>query len=424
MKDKIRINEVLIVEGKYDAAALAGVVEGLILTTDGFSVFSDTEKKELIRELGKKRGIVVLTDSDAAGFQIRHYIEKIARGCSVKHAYIPAVEGKERRKAAPSKEGTLGVEGLPPSVLAAALERAGVAGQELKKGRQIDYTDLYQLGLSGTEGSSEKRRVFLKKVGLPQRLSKKALCEVLSTLYTYDELLQILEGKPVLFWDFHGTLSLPEVQWFDAAMEAAAEAAPETPLSKERLLDNFSAACLPWYTLQNKDSRHVSGSRAWWNYCENEFAAMFQKCGFSAEQAEKIAPRLRRKMLNPEWYHLYPDVIDTLGKLQQRGYKNYVASNNFPELAQLLDKLGLTPYFSGIFSSGEIGYEKPHSEFFEALREGSGFPGQVWMIGDNPVDDIQGANQAGFTTVAVHGVQAPEADYQLDELAELLEILR
>ena len=104
---KLRINELVLVEGRYDAAALAGVIDGLILTTDGFSIFTNSEKQALIRKLGALRGVLILTDSDAAGFRIRHYIEKIARGCTIRHAYIPALPGKESRKNAPGKEGLL-----------------------------------------------------------------------------------------------------------------------------------------------------------------------------------------------------------------------------------------------------------------------------------------------------------------------------
>lgn len=184
--EKLRVNEVVVVEGKYDATALAAVMEGLILTTGGFSIFSDTEKKELIRRLGHQRGLLVLTDSDAAGFSIRHYVEKIAKGCVVKNAYIPAVPGKEGRKSAPSREGTLGVEGLPPDVLRQSLARAGVTVGRAGAKNPITYTDLYNWGLSGGQGSAQRRRALLHRLGLPPRLSKRALCQVLDSLYTKD----------------------------------------------------------------------------------------------------------------------------------------------------------------------------------------------------------------------------------------------
>ena len=185
---KLRVEEVIVVEGKYDAAKLADLVDGLILTTNGFSVFKNAETKRLLVELGKKRGIIVLTDSDDAGFRIRNYVNKLAQGICVKNAYVPAIAGKERRKAQPSKEGVLGVEGVPSEAILRALQTAGA-------GRAITYTDLYELGLSGTEGSAGVRRAWLQSLGLPPRLSKKALCEVLNSLYTYEEFVQTVPGN-------------------------------------------------------------------------------------------------------------------------------------------------------------------------------------------------------------------------------------
>ncbi len=189
---KLRVNEVILVEGKYDATALASVVDGLILTTGGFSIFSDSEKKELIRRLGRRHGLLILTDSDAAGFSIRHYIEKIAHGCVVKNAYIPAMPGKESRKAAPSKEGTLGVEGLPPAVLRQSLAQAGVTVESAAPRDAVTYTDLYEWGLSGGAGSATRRRALLGRLGLPPRLSKRALCQVLGSLYTRGQIKSAL----------------------------------------------------------------------------------------------------------------------------------------------------------------------------------------------------------------------------------------
>ncbi len=424
---KLRVREVVIVEGKYDAVALASLVDGLILTTGGFSLFSDEEKKELIRTLGRKRGIVVLTDSDAAGFKIRHYIEKIAAECVVKNAYIPAVAGKEKRKSAPSKEGTLGVEGLPAAVLLQALRDAGVttgaapAGE--KSGREITYTDLYQWGLSGGDGSAAHRRQLLEKLGLPQRLSKRALCQVLNSLYSYEEFAAVLQEKPVLFWDFHGTLTLPDVTWFDAAMEAAAEAAPETPLSLAVLQQQFSGTCLPWWSIPSRDTRHLTAPGAWWAHCEAEFASMFERCGFSQQQAVKIAPAIREKILEAARYTLYPDALQTLQTLQRRGYKSYILSNNFPELEQVVAALGLSPYFAGVLVSGKIGYDKPRPEIFAAAKAAAGNPAASVMIGDNVQDDLEGAKAAGFMAVGVHGRCSPLADHCVEELAELLDLL-
>lgn len=190
--NRLRVEEVILVEGKYDAVKLADLVDGLILTTNGFSIFHNEDAKRLILELGKKRGIIVLTDSDAAGFRIRNHINQFARGITVKNAYIPAIAGKEPRKAAPSKEGLLGVEGVPAEAILTALRTAGAHERAARAGRAITYADLYEWGLSGTAGSAGARRAWLQSIGLPLRLSKKALCEVLNSLYTYEELMQLL----------------------------------------------------------------------------------------------------------------------------------------------------------------------------------------------------------------------------------------
>ena len=195
MTEKLRVREVLVVEGKYDAARLQNLVDGLVLCTGGFNVFTSEETKELILRMGRARGLCVLTDSDAAGFRIRRYLNDIAQGLSVKNAYIPAMPGKERRKAKPGKEGLLGVEGVPSEAILRALQTAGAREKAKRAGRAITYTDLYELGLSGTEGSAGVRRAWLQSLGLPPRLSKKALCEVLNSLYTYEEFVQTVPGN-------------------------------------------------------------------------------------------------------------------------------------------------------------------------------------------------------------------------------------
>ncbi len=194
--EKIRINSVLIVEGKYDAAKLSDLVDGLIITTNGFSVFSDTEKQQLIVELGRRRGLLVLTDSDAAGFRIRRFLNDIAQNVPVKNVYIPSVAGKESRKPHAGKEGLLGVEGMDAALLRRLLEQAGEKEAPARAGRSITYADLYELGVSGTAGAAQRRRDLLQKAGLPLRLSKKALLDVVNSLYSYEEFVQLCE-EPV-----------------------------------------------------------------------------------------------------------------------------------------------------------------------------------------------------------------------------------
>lgn len=179
----------VIVEGKYDKIRLSSVIDGLILTTEGFGIFSDKEKQKLIRKLAEEKGLLVLTDSDAAGFRIRNFLKNIVPEQQILHAYIPDIYGKERRKAAPSKEGKLGVEGVDTRTLETALMRCGAFqsadGRAAK--REIAYADLYEAGLSGKEGAAEKRRELLISLGLPARLTGKSFLQVLNTFMTYEE---------------------------------------------------------------------------------------------------------------------------------------------------------------------------------------------------------------------------------------------
>ncbi len=184
------VKEVIIVEGKYDKHKLSGFVDATIIETKGFGFFSDKEKVELIRRLAEKRGVIILTDSDGAGFVIRNKLKGILNGCNVKNAYIPDIFGKEKRKEKPSKEGKLGVEGMPPDVLLDALVKCGATIDNLpprEKKTEITKTDLFKTGLTGREGSRERRADLLKKLALPERMTSNALLDVLNVLYTKEE---------------------------------------------------------------------------------------------------------------------------------------------------------------------------------------------------------------------------------------------
>ena len=185
----IHVDEVVVVEGKYDKIRLSQLIDGLILETNGFGIFKDKGRMALLRRLAEARGLLVLTDSDSAGFLIRHYLSGSIPPEKIRHVYIPDIFGRERRKRKPSKEGKLGVEGLPDAVLLEALNRAGVAARPAgpPAGRRITKGDLYLLGLSGGENSAEKRRRLLRRLGLPEHLSSSSLPEVLNSLMTYDE---------------------------------------------------------------------------------------------------------------------------------------------------------------------------------------------------------------------------------------------
>lgn len=188
----IHTSRVLVVEGKYDAARLARLTDAMILLTDGFGIYRDKPRQRLFKTLAKKNGLILLTDSDAAGFRIRTYITNLVGEKNVVQAYVPAVPGKEKRKAAPGKEGLLGVEGISDELVLKALRtalgpEAGTAPVR-PAGRAITYTDLYEWGLSGTAGASARKTHLLTSLGLPPRLSKKELLEVLNRLYTAQQL--------------------------------------------------------------------------------------------------------------------------------------------------------------------------------------------------------------------------------------------
>lgn len=190
---KRRIKEVIVVEGRYDKNALSQVVEATIIETGGFGIFKDREKAALLRRLGAERGIIVLTDSDGAGFVIRNHLKSILPPRQLKQAYIPDVPGKERRKRAPGKEGKLGVEGMSPQVLLTALEHCGAtfldeAEAEREDRRPITKADLLDLGLVGA-GSRARREALLQKLRLPQHMTPNAMLEALNLLYTREDLL-------------------------------------------------------------------------------------------------------------------------------------------------------------------------------------------------------------------------------------------
>ena len=190
-----KIAQVIVVEGKYDLIKLSSIVDALIITTDGFRIFKDKEKRELIKAVGEKNGVIILTDSDAAGFKIRAFLTSILPKEMIRHAYIPNIEGKERRKDSPSKEGLLGVEGVDDDVIIYALEKAGAQIEILNPNdRRISKFDLFDLGLSGRQDSSELRRKLLKHMNLPTRMSSNSMLDVLNCLITYNELKDITKN--------------------------------------------------------------------------------------------------------------------------------------------------------------------------------------------------------------------------------------
>ncbi len=191
----IKVKQAIIVEGKYDKIKLSSIVDGLIITTDGFSVFRNKEKLALIRKLAENQGVIILTDSDSAGFKIRNYIKGCTQNGKVINIYIPDIFGKEKRKTAPSKEGKLGVEGMSKEIITEAFKKAGAAAEESadndnssgEKSGGVTRIMLYDDGFIGREGSEGRRKALLKILSLPEMLSVNGLLEVLNAMYTAEE---------------------------------------------------------------------------------------------------------------------------------------------------------------------------------------------------------------------------------------------
>ena len=191
----IKLKQAVIVEGKYDKIRLESLVDATIIQTDGFAIFKDKEKQRLIRRLAEKNGILILTDSDSAGFKIRSFLGGSIKNGQVIHAYIPDVLGKEKRKDAPSKEGKLGVEGMRTQALVDALAKAGVLYEEVvQPSRKVEMIDLFEDGLSGGENSQAKKAAVLKYLDLPERLSTSSFLQLINTFMTYEEYKSAVES--------------------------------------------------------------------------------------------------------------------------------------------------------------------------------------------------------------------------------------
>lgn len=192
----VRIREAIVVEGKYDKNTLSQIVDTTILETAGFGIFRDREQMDLLRRVAQKRGLIVFTDSDGAGFVIRNHLKGAIEPQYLKHAYIPDIYGKERRKAAPGKEGKLGVEGMRPEIILEALRRAGatIEGEIAAQSRKITKQDLMELGLSGSPDASARRLALLKKLNFPEHMSANALLQALNLLYSPEDLQSMIQS--------------------------------------------------------------------------------------------------------------------------------------------------------------------------------------------------------------------------------------
>lgn len=192
----LKIREAIVVEGRYDKNTLSQLVDAPILETSGFGIFKNKEQMALLRKVAQTRGLIVLTDSDGAGLVIRNHLKSAIPGQYLKHAFIPDIPGKEKRKRTAGKEGLLGVEGMSREVIENALKAAGatIEGEQAAEPHAITKQDMMELGLSGGAGSSEKRAMLQSKLGLPKNLSANALLQALNLLYTLDELSNLVKA--------------------------------------------------------------------------------------------------------------------------------------------------------------------------------------------------------------------------------------
>ncbi len=194
----VKIREAILVEGRYDKNTLSQIVDAPILETAGFGIFKDKKQLALLRQVAEKRGLIVFTDSDGAGFVIRNHIKSTIPGKYLKHAYIPDIPGKEKRKSAPGKEGKLGVEGMSREIILEALRRCGatIEGEDAPQSRQITKQDFMALGLSGGPDASARRLALLKKLNLPEHMSANAMLQALNLLYSAEELQTLMGETP------------------------------------------------------------------------------------------------------------------------------------------------------------------------------------------------------------------------------------
>lgn len=194
----IRIKQAIVVEGRYDKNALAQLVDAPVFTTEGFGILNNRQKLDFLRQVAARRGLIILTDSDGAGFVIRNYLKGALPPEQIRHAYIPDIYGKEKRKRQPGKEGKLGVEGMTPEVLLQVLRSAGadIEGEAVQeRSEPITHTDLYEAGLSGTPASKQARAALMQQLGLPEHLGKQGFLDALNILLTREAFWNLMNNE-------------------------------------------------------------------------------------------------------------------------------------------------------------------------------------------------------------------------------------
>ena len=223
-----------------------------------------------------------------------------------------------------------------------------------------------------------------------------------------------------LFWDFDGTLTETRPHWGPAVYEALKSECPDSPASfdwiRSHLLYGF-----PWHDFANDNTRLVGDD--FWEFVFEKFRRLYESCGVGTEQADRISRSVRERILDSGNYRVCPDAMATLDHCSGLGYRNFLLSNNYPELDRVVKELGLADHFDGFTISGQVGYDKPRIEIFRIALKLSGNPEVAYMIGDNPIADIQGARQAGMKTILVHHAPDGIADFCFQTLAEIPAVL-
>lgn len=224
----------------------------------------------------------------------------------------------------------------------------------------------------------------------------------------------------ILFWDFHGTLTKPTSLWSPTLLKALKLYDNNTNVTLEDIRLHIKTG-FTWHTPEKDYSALIDDK--WWEFMYKRFYEIYTTLGVNSEIAIKASKEVKNTVLDIDNYHLYEDTISTLKECVKLGYKNYLLSNNYPELEDVMNKLGLDEYFSGYFISAKIGYDKPRKEIFEYALEKINYPTISYMIGDNPIADILGGNNANMKTILVHKDTPCNATYTFSSLKEILSIL-
>ena len=224
--------------------------------------------------------------------------------------------------------------------------------------------------------------------------------------------------RKAIFWDFDGTLTVPHHMWSVSLLKALGPLAEEYGITWEKIRP-FTHSGFPW---DEDGAGHLTG-QAWWDCMLEKFSHAYLHFGIPKAKAGEAACRVKELILSRDSYRVYPDAAAVLAVCLYKGYKNYLLSNNYPELEEVLARLQLRQFFSGCIVSGKVGVNKPHPEIFRLGEEVANFPSQIWMVGDNPVADIAGAKGAGWKTALVHGAEGSGADVTAETLTDLLKYL-